>query len=395
VKRTFYYASTSSALICALRFSLCHRGFVATTLRSRFSEKAAIRVYQWLLRTSRFLLLGSCIPSGFAADSCQQANEALQRRDLATAEGLLKLCLTASPAQLKPYLDLCGLYQAQGREEDVVRTASEGLKYFPEERRFYITVGNHAGRKAEYDRAIEVFSQAHQRWPDDAVFREGLSSAHLMLGMRLMDENRNSEAEPHLREAVRLSEKDVEAHLNLGRVLHTLNQSVEALAEFDRVAALDPKTPLVHFHRGLVLGALGELDEAIASLSLEIDATPDYPPSYLLRGEMRIKKGDWATALPDLDMAVKKMADNPKAVYTRGRCLHRLGRTKDAEADFRAALTLDPLNPEPMNALARLLWLTGRQEEATSLFKKAREMNEAARTVRPGEIQFESSAKQK
>jgi Flp pilus assembly protein TadD len=341
------------------------------------------------------LLLGFCIPSGFTADSCQQATEALQRRDLVAAEGLLKQCLKASPAQLKPYLDLCGVYQAQGREEDLVRTASEGLKYFPEERRFYISVGNHAGRKAQYDRAIEIFSQAHRRWPDEAVFQKGLSSAHLMLGMRLMDENRNAEAELHLREAVRLSERDIEAHLNLGRVLHTLNQSVEALAEFDRVAALDPKTPLVHFHRGLVLSALGDLDESIAALNREIAATPDYPPSYLLRGELRTKKGDWAGALPDLDMAVKKMADNPKAVYTRGRSLQRLGRTKDAEADFRAALTLDPSNPEPMNALARLLWLTGRQEEATSLFKKAREMNEAARTVQPGEIQFESSAKQK
>jgi tetratricopeptide (TPR) repeat protein len=354
-----------------------------------------IQTCRWLSRALKFLLLGFCIPFGFTADTCQQATEALQRRDLMGAETLLKLCLATSPAQLKPYLDLCGLYQAQGREEDMVRTASEGLKYFPGERRFYLAVGDHAGRKTQYDQAIEIFSQAHQRWPDEAVFRDRLSSAHLMLGMRLMDQKRNSEAERHLRAAVKLSDSDVEAHLNLGRVLHTLNQSVEALAEFDRVAALDPKTPLVHFHRGLVLGALGELDESIASLSREIDATPDYPPSYLLRGEMRMKKGDWTAALPDLDMAVKKMPDNPKAVYLRARCLQRMGRTKDAEADFRATLALDPSNPEPMNSLARLLWLTGRQAEATSLFDKAREINQATRTVQPGEIQFESSSKQK
>ena len=100
----------------------------------------------------------------------------------AAAEGLLKQCVTANPTLLGPVLDLCGVYQAQGRGEDLVRTASEGMKRFPDERRFYLTVANDAGRNGQYERALEVFGEAHRRWPQDAQFKEGLASAHLYLG---------------------------------------------------------------------------------------------------------------------------------------------------------------------------------------------------------------------
>lgn len=332
----------------------------------------------WLSLLGAVLLLGSFIPSSFTGDGCREATEALQRRDLAAAEELLELCVATGPAQIEHYLALCGIYQTQNREEDLVRTAGKALKSFPEEPRFYQVVGNHAGRTAQYERAIEIFGEAHRRWPESLVFQEGLAGAHLMAGMGLMDQQRNQEAEGHLREAVRLSERDVEARLNLGRVLHMLNQSVEALEEFDRVIELDPQTPLVHFHRGLVLNALGEFDQAIASLAREIEATPNYPPSYLLRGEILMKKGDFAAALPDLMVAVEKMPDHPTAVYMRGRCLQRLDRNEEAETDLRKAVLLDPSNPEPMITLARLLWLTGREEEAAGLSERARAVIRAA-----------------
>jgi Flp pilus assembly protein TadD len=342
-------------------------------------------------------LLGNslCLCSTIGADSCQQAQEALQRNDWVQAESLLKRCQADGPGRLKVYLDLCGLYQMQGRVEDLARIAEEGLKKFPGESRFYLTVGNHAGRTGKFNRAVEVFAQAHEKWPEDSSFTEGLASAHVMLGVELLDKKQDEQAARHLREAVKLSDRDVEAHLNLGRALHNLNQSVDALAEFDRVLQLDLKTPLAHFHRGLVLNALGEYEEAIASLGQEIRLTPDYPPSYLIRGEALLKRGDWAAALSDLETAVRMMPENPKAVYARGRCLQQLGRLKDAETDFRKTVQMDPAGPEPLNALARLLWLTGQKQEAEALFRRARELSQAARTVQAGDIRFEAPAQRK
>ena len=284
------------------------------------------RILYLPLRKLSILPIGCWIfLSHLEADTCRQASEALHRRDFESAEKLLTECLASNPAQLGPYLDLCGVYQAQGRAEDLVRVASNGMKRFPDERRFYLTVANHAGRNSQYERAIEVFSEAHRRWPQDLQFRQGLASAHLYFGMQWLDKGKNEDAERHLRKATTLAEQDVDAHLNLGRALHNLNRSIEAESEFAQVIALDPKVPLAWFHRGMVRQALGELDAAIGDLSEEIGRNPEYPPSYFLRGKAFQAKGLFREALADLEIAVRKMPDNAQAVFTRGRCRQQLG----------------------------------------------------------------------
>jgi Tfp pilus assembly protein PilF len=202
---------------------------------------------------SDLLVSSTEMPPSSAEDPCQSGLEALDRKEFAAAETRLKDCLKNAPPTVAPYLALCGLYQSQGRTKDLHEVALAGLQRFPQEKRFYLTVGIQAGQEERYERAIEVFSEGFRRWPDDANLRKNLASAHLLLGMKQLDEAKNQEAESHLRKATQLADNDVEAHLNLGRALHNLSRSVEALAEFDRVLALNAQTPLAHFHRGLVL----------------------------------------------------------------------------------------------------------------------------------------------
>jgi tetratricopeptide (TPR) repeat protein len=353
-----------------------------------------IRAVHRLCRSLSRLLFGVLVSVGcLQADVCTQARDALQRRELSAAEGLLKQCMAANPTLLGPLLDLCGVYQAQGRSEDLVRMASEGIKRFPAERRFYLTVANHAGRSGQYERALELFGEAHRRWPDDQQFRDGLASTHLYLGTQQLDKGHNEEAERHLRQAVVLSERDVDARMNLGRTLHNLNRSVEAEEEFSRIIARDSKAPLARFHRGMVRQAMGDLDAAIADLSEEIKQNPSYPPSYFSRGKAYQTKGLLKEALADFDMAAQRMPDNGRAFFARGRCRMQLGQNAEAEADFRKAMGLEPDNPESFNTLAQLLWRSGRKEEAESLFHQGREKAQAIRAAQPGEIRFEGSAK--
>lgn len=329
------------------------------------------------------------------SDICKLGSDAFRQRDLPKAEALLKQCISTKPPQIHPYLDLCALYQMQGNTKALYDIASQGLQRFPEERRFYLTVGNQAGQEKHYERAIEIFAEGFRRWPDDLRFREGLASAHLLLGMQFLDQAENQEAELHLRQASKLEDKDIDAHLNLGRALQNLNQSVEALAEFDRVLALGPQTPLARFHRGFVLYTLHEYDAAIADLSQEVKVNPAYPPSFLFRGEAFMAKGDWANAIADLDIAVIKMPESPKAIYAKARCLNQLGRLKEAEMAFRKTLELDSASPDALNGLARLLSSTGREREAEALFQKALELNRKARSAGPAEIRFESAQSKK
>ena len=331
------------------------------------------------------------IPQAWAGDPCSLGAEALSRKALSAAETYLKQCLDAHPEQIFPYLQLCAVYQLQGNAEALHRIALEGLKRFPAEKRFYLTVGNRAGQDGRYERAVEIFSEGFRRWPDDERLRKGLAGAHVGLGMEVLNKGNNRLAEEHLRRATELDPEDVEAHLNRGRSLHNLNRSVEALAEFDKVLALARSLPLTRFHRGMVLYELGEYDAAIEDLRREVESNPEYPPSYLFRGLALIAKGEWAGALTDLDIAAQRMPENARAQYGRARCLRQLGKNREAEEGLRKTMELDPSDPGPVNALARLLLESGRAEEAQQMFQKSAELSKKQRSAAPGEIRYESS----
>jgi tetratricopeptide (TPR) repeat protein len=324
--------------------------------------------------TAFVICLFHAVSGCLSADTCAEATAALQRREFAQAEGLLKQCIAEHPDQLLPYIQLCSIYQSQGRNGDLQETALEGMKKFPSEKRFYVTVGNRSGREKRYPQAIEVFSEAFKRWPDDERIRESLAGAHLGLGLQLMAENKYREAEAELRQAAKLSPGDAEAHWNLGRALHNLLRSEEAVGEFDTAIKLDPQLKQAHFDRGLVLYQLRDFDRAIEDFNRELEMNPSYPPSYLFRGLAKFDIAHLEGAIKDLDIAVERMPEVFRAHYARARCLQRLGRPEEAEVEYRTAIGLEPENPAPVNSLARLLLETGRKEEAGQLSEKAKEL---------------------
>ncbi len=323
------------------------------------------------------------------ADSCRLGAQALDRRELPAAERFLKQCVNLSGSQLESYLQLCAVYQLQGKPEELFQAAFEGLKRFPEEKRFYITAGVHAGREKRFAQAVQILEEASRRWPEDAQVRQFLESAHAGRGMELLDAGDSETAEKHLRQATQLTDSDVEAHLNLGRALHNLHRTAEALSQFNRVLALSPALPLARFHRGLTLYTIGEFDRAIADLTAEIGTNSDYPPGYLVRGLAWMAKGEASQALPDLEMATQRMPDNAKAKYAHARCLLQLGKAADAEAVLRKSIELGPSDPGPLNTLGRLLLQSGRGNEAAPLLRRAEQLSRTQRTAAPGEIRFE------
>lgn len=139
------------------------------------------------------------LPAGWlllaaATDVCRDGAARLEQGDLLQAESLLEECLRRHPDHYAAYLQLCSLYQRQGRHEQLNAVAQEGLKRFPEDIRFYLAVGIHAGRSGDYERAISVLGQARNRWPDSEPIRSNLAQAHVARGLARLDEGDNEGA---------------------------------------------------------------------------------------------------------------------------------------------------------------------------------------------------------
>jgi tetratricopeptide (TPR) repeat protein len=338
------------------------------------------------MRAAAFLFCGVLS----AADPCQSGAEALDRRDLAAAEKLLAICIAGKPGTVDPYLKLAGVYQLQKNAEGVYRTASEGLRRFPQERRFYLTVATHDARAKRYTQAIQALGEGARRWPDDTQIRSLLASAYYARGADALDAGRNGPAAADLRRAGQLAPTDVDVHLNLGRALHNLLRHQEALAAFNRVLELNPSTPIAQFHRGLSKYSLGEFSAAVIDLDAEIAANPDYGPAYLIRGLAWMALGDPEKAATDLGAAASRMPDSAQAHHAHGRALIHIGRLQDAEASLRKAAGLDTADPAPLNALVTVLVRLERKDEAAPLAAKAEQLAAQRRAAAPGEIQFRS-----
>src|SRR5438046_1828978 len=139
--------------------------------------------------------------AALAAGPCHEGAAALARRDLLSAEASLKQCIQASPAPLDAYLQLCAVYQFQQKPDALYQTAREGLKRFPQEKRFYIAAGTHEGQLRRYDQAIHILEEGYRRWAEDEKIRSLLASSYYARCVELIDATQKPAAGETLRRA--------------------------------------------------------------------------------------------------------------------------------------------------------------------------------------------------
>ena len=112
-----------------------------------------------------------------------------------------------------------------------------------------------------YDKSIELFSQAIDSDPDFQLALKSRGAAYLRLG-----------------------------HIQ------------DALADFNRVLELDPNNARAFHLRGLAHEKAGDYAEAIADLSKAIEINPQYGAAYYSRANLYSKTGHSAQAAEDIEM---------------------------------------------------------------------------------------------
>jgi Tfp pilus assembly protein PilF len=97
-----------------------------------------------------------------------------------------------------------------------------------------------------------------------------------------------------------LDEQSVSAHLNLGISLVEQRRPAEALPSYYKVIELRPKYADAHNNLGIALRALGRLDDAIAAYRRAIELQPDFAKAYCNLGHVLRQKGRFEEALAAL-----------------------------------------------------------------------------------------------
>lgn len=95
-------------------------------------------------------------------------------------------------------------------------------------------------------------------WADVIAGAPQSARAQMNYGLALMSQGRLDEAEPHLREAVRLAPYYPYAHINLAQWLLARGRGPEARDLLDRAVVLGPDLIYAQYYRGLAAERLGE-----------------------------------------------------------------------------------------------------------------------------------------
>jgi tetratricopeptide (TPR) repeat protein len=185
-----------------------------------------------------------------------------------------------------------------------------------------------------------VWRTEESLWADVLKKSPGSTRAQMGYGMALMNQGRLDEAEPYLREAVRLAPLYAYARINLGNLFMAKDLHPEALRNLDRAIRLAPDLVWARYYRGLAAERIGESPGTrIAYFGPATELSPNFAEAWYHLSLARDAAGDVRGALE----AARRATDLDASFANRFMLAYLLLKTNDAAA---ARPLLDRLHAE-------------------------------------------------
>lgn len=185
----------------------------------------------------------------------------------AEAELLFLELVGLEPSHLAGRIELAGLYERRGQENDAVHHLTEAVRLhagLPDplvaRGAFLARIKRHPEAEADLHRALRIA-------PEDAA-------VHFELGFALWRKGLATEAVAYLQRATRLDPARADAAYYLGESLHQVGDDLAALAALESSAALDASNPKPLQLMGRVLDRLGRPEEAREMYRRAREVTP-------------------------------------------------------------------------------------------------------------------------
>jgi tetratricopeptide (TPR) repeat protein len=302
-----------------------------------------------------------------------KAEAAIEKRDYATAEPLLKKLVEEKPANYLAWFDLGFIYNAQGdpqRSIDAYRKsvaakpdvfesnlnlglmlakagqadaeqflrAATGLKptSHPQESlaRAWVSLG-HLQEIANPGGALESFRKAAALQPKDP---DPLLSA----GALLEKQNQLGEAEQSYKAALNVAPDSEDAITALANVYMRGRRFSEAEAALRKLVAAHPENAVAQVQLGRILAAAGQKEEAIAQLQAAAKLKVDDVEIHRDLGDLYLDTGKAAEAEVEYRILVNAQPTDAQLHYTLGQALLKQRKFADAQEQFLEVVKLKP-----------------------------------------------------
>jgi tetratricopeptide (TPR) repeat protein len=322
--------------------------------------------------SSRTIRHTRVVEQGSQPPELTQAEDAMQKRDYAAAEPLLRTVVDRDPSNYVAWFDLGFLENAVGKVDESIAAYRKSVEAKPDVFESNLNLGLQLAKTDQPD-AEKFLRDATTLKPTSHV-AEGQARAWLSLA-RVLEKTEPEEAIAAYRRASTLRPEDPEPHLAAGLLLEKENKFSDAETEYKQALALDPKSDALtglaniymrghrfveaeeylrklvaaqpgnaaaHVQLGRVLAAEGENDAAVAELEAGVKLAPADASAQRDLADVYLAAGKNAQAEAAYRTILAGNANDAELHRSFGQALLREKKFSDAQQEFLAAVKLKP-----------------------------------------------------
>jgi Tfp pilus assembly protein PilF len=297
-----------------------------------------------------------------------QAENAIEKKDYAAAEPLLKKVVAADGANYQAWFDLGFVYNALGNSEDSIAAYRKSVAAKPDVFESNLNLGLMLVKTGQP--GAEQYLRAATKLKPTSNVDQGHVRAWLSLA-HVLEPSQPEEALEAYRQAALLEPKDPEPHLSAGLFLERQNRFADAEQEYKQALAADSANPdaLTGLANLYVRGhRFSEADEMLRRL---LASRPNDPGAHMQLGRMLAADGKSEDAIAELQAALK-LAQGDLDVQRDLADLYLAAKQYDAaESQYRSLLQTKPNDADLHFALGQTLLNQHKSVEAQQEFLAA------------------------
>ena len=299
------------------------------------------------------------------------AESALEKKDYAAAEPLLKKAVERDANNYQAWFDLGFVYHAQGKSEEAIAAYRKAVAAKTDVFESNLNLGLMLAKTGQPD--AEQYLRAATMLAPTAELDEGHFRAWLGLA-QVIESSKPEQAIDAYRRAAALKPNNPEPRLSAGQLLEKEGKFSDAEQEYKQALTAQPEsadavTALANLYmRGHQFGAAEEMLRKLLALH------PEDAVAHMQLGRTLAADGQKEAAIAELQAALKIAPNDADAQRDVADLSLEAGKYDLAEAQYRALLNENPKDAGVHNSLGRALMKQRKYAEAEKEFMAAAQL---------------------
>lgn len=273
-------------------------------------------------------------PKPMAAELALASYYQSQRR-YPDAEKQFLLASEVDSQNPEPFMALARLYMVEGKRAAAESLLKKGKTAFPDNPVGYRMLGDFYFALADYDHAIQEYSELNRRHPDDRI----VTNNYIQL---LIIKNRLEEASKLNDAALKSKPGDAEALVHRGQIQIALGHPGDAIGTLQTAISSAPNSGPAYYQLGVAYDRSRQPEQAEKAWRDAVHHQPDLLEAQRALARAALRDGDMVQVEQCSARIIELQPDNPDGYAMRALSYIRRGQLSRAEADVQNAMRVAP-----------------------------------------------------